>query len=114
MALVGLAKHVSLFIRLTSIVPRNFRKEQSMSVSNYPTPQPDTTIRHYSLIHMAQAALDDARLNYASAFEAYMKNRTVETAKAAFNADQAYRKAQADYDQVRISFKQLRMQRVSA
>ncbi len=85
-----------------------------MNTSNNPTPQPDTTVRHYSLIHMAQQAVDDARLNYASAYQAYMKNGTVETAKAAGDAEKAYKKAQADYDQVHMHFKQLRMQRVSA
>ncbi len=85
-----------------------------MTTSNNPTPQPDTTIRHYSMIVMAQDALDGARLNYASAFEAYMNNRTVATAKAAGEAQLAFDKAQADYEQVRMEFKQLRLQRVAS
>jgi hypothetical protein len=62
---------------------------------------------------MAQEAMDQARLNYASAFEAYMKNKTVATAKAAGDAHLAFEKAQEDYEQVRMNFKQLRLQRVS-
>ena len=73
---------------------------------------PNTTIRHYSLIAMAEMALQEARLNYACAWEAYLNNKNVETAGAAYEAEYKYEQAQADHDQARLLFKQLRMQRV--
>ncbi len=73
----------------------------------------DTTIRHGSLITRADKALTVARAKYASALAAYIRDPNLETTGAKFAAELALQKAVADCEQARMTFKQLKYQKVT-
>ena len=74
----------------------------------------NTTNRHHGLIADAEKRRDEARANYASALAAFLRDENPDTAGAKFVAEREKLEAEAAYEQVRMTFKQLRLQKVSS
>lgn len=63
-----------------------------------------TSIRRYSLVSLAQKAVDQAREVWMQASEKYQQNRTLENAIQAASTYTSFKKTETDYEKVRDDY----------